>query len=120
VNTEYNEKMSNKSYKKDIKIDSSYDILNDYLSNVIRPTTTGEIEVKSVNLPSRDIGNQNRVMDGLVSPSYNTRKAKKDNNTNNNRNNNTNNIESSGGNTFNINNIYIYILIIIIIIFLFI
>ena len=115
MNTEYNEKMSNKSYKKDIKIDSSYDILNDYLSNVIRPTTTGEIEVKSVNLPSRDIGNQNRVMDGLVSPSYNTRKAKKDNNTNNNRNNNTNNIESSGGNTF-----IIYILLIIIIIFLFI
>ena len=63
--------------KKDFKIDVSYDILNDYLNGAVRPTTTGEIVT---TLPSRDIGNgRNRVMAGLVSPSHNTRKSKKDN-----------------------------------------
>lgn len=60
--------------KKDLKIDASYDILNDYLNGAVRPTTTGEIVT---TLPSRDIGN--RAMAGLVSPSHNTRKSKKDN-----------------------------------------
>ena len=70
--------MSNQTYKKDLKIDSSYDILNDYLNVAVRPTTTGEI---TTNLPSRDVINgsrNNRVMAGLVSPSHNTRKLKKD------------------------------------------
>lgn len=78
--------------KKELKIDSSFDVLNDYLS--VRPTTTGEIVT---TLPSRDIVNgnrDNRLMAGLVSPSHNTRKPKKDNN---------NMLESGGGNQFIIN-----------------
>ena len=62
--------------KKDLKIDASYDILNDYLNGAVRPTTTGEIVT---TLPSRDLYGRNRVMAGLVSPSHNTRKSKKDN-----------------------------------------